>query len=569
MAIARLLKNLVEPQADSARTVELPLLLADEDEWRGHVGALMLTLARGSGRVRLPPSLGPSARQAAEIAISAVLGQTLRQWDATLELRAPEGLPAHLIDGDSLGLPVAVACRAAWRGLEPPARTGFTGRVDPTGRVLPVGGMRLKSEAAAAGGLSALCTGLGAEPGGALPQQEVASLDELWALLWPTPPSAPSRQAARVAGLWLLGPALALTGISAGADHALELGILRLVSSPLAARETAIVALPELERSPDGATRSFRERRDRLAPLIDALVAAGVRSISFDVAFNRADPADDALAAALRRAGAAGVPSVLALRWVDGQGPLPPGSAALAALLTDGAARAAHAQGEGEANRSLAPGRIRLRRWAGAWIWHAAVETVASWSPGVGAPRLEDDPLGRDTLVIGPLRAQAPSGRLSLRPVAPSPCWLWVELGWTPAPLPSGCTPRDDLRDERGLRGRAVWIGVRGAGDSVSLLGVPAAGVDVQAAATEIIAAEAAPRAPGPWLDAVAAGLSCLLAALGRAVLRPGLGGSAILVFLPLLVLLGAAALGWLIAPIPLVVGAIAGATLTTHSKSR
>ena len=113
MSLSRYLKNLFEPRPGPARSVELPLLLADEDEWRGHLGALRLTLAEGSGRVRAEATLGAAARQAAEIAVAAVLGRALPRWDVTLDVRAPEGLPAHIIDGDSLGLPVAVACRAA------------------------------------------------------------------------------------------------------------------------------------------------------------------------------------------------------------------------------------------------------------------------------------------------------------------------------------------------------------------------------------------------------------------------------------------------------------------------
>lgn len=555
---SRDLKELFEPRPTPARTVELPLLLADEDEWRGHLGALRLTLAEGSGRVRAGATLGAAARQAAELAVAAVLGQALPRWDVTLDVRAPEGLPAHIIDGDSLGLPVAVACRAAWRRLAAPQGLGFTGRVDPGGRVLPVGGMRLKAEAAAAGGLRELITGAGGEPGGALPQREVGSLEELWGLLWPTTPQ-PARRAALRSGLLLLGPALAITGITAQADHPLGLSLLRATTSPLPARETAIVALPELERSPEGLTRSFRERRDRLAPLIDQLVVAGARSVSFDLALNRVDPADEALAAALRRARAAGVPSVLALRWVENQGPLPPGSESLARLIPEGVVRAAHAYGEGESNRALDPGRVRLRLWSEGWIWHAAVETVASWSPGVGAPRLEDGALGRDTLIIGPLRPQAPLGRLSLRPVAPSPCWLFTEPDWTPTSIPAGCAPTSDLGAVTALRGRAVWIGVRGAGDLVTLLGVPSTGVDVQAAATEIIAAEAAPRAVGSALDAVLAGLMGPALAAGRRVVRPGAAGLAVLLFAPALALLSAAALGWLIAPVPLLVGALVG----------
>lgn len=103
--------------------MELPLLLVVEDEWRGHPGALRLTLADGGGRVRAEATLGAAARQAAELAVAAVLGRALPRWDVTLDVRAPEGLPAHIIDGDSLGLLVAVACRAAGQGLGVPART--------------------------------------------------------------------------------------------------------------------------------------------------------------------------------------------------------------------------------------------------------------------------------------------------------------------------------------------------------------------------------------------------------------------------------------------------------------
>ena len=551
-------KKVSPPRSDSAKTLELPLLLADEDEWRGHVGALQLTLLPGTGRVTVHVALGAAARQAVEIAVAAVLGRELARWDVTLALRAPDGLPAHVIDGDSLGLPVAVACRAAWRGIAVPPGLGFTGRVDPAGRAGPVGGMRLKSEAAAATGLSRLIAGAGCEQGGALPQEEVSTLAELWERLWPAPPRRPLRRAARVIALLSLGPILALSGLSEPLDNGLSQGTLRVVAAPLPARETAVLALPELERSPDGVWRSFRDRRERLAPLVDALVAAGARSLSFDLALHRADAADEALAEALRRAVSARVPVVLALRWVDGQGPLLPATEPLARLISEGVARAAHAQGEAESGRALDPGRVRLRAWANGWIWHAAVETVASWSPGVGAPRLEEGPLGRDTLVIGPLRAQAPSGRLSLRPVEPSPCWLWVEPGWTPSPTP-GCTPSSEPGAAGELRGRAVWIGVRGADDTFTLLGAPVAGVDVQAAATEVLAAGAAPRRLGPWPDAVLAGLAAPLLALGRWSLRPGLAATVALVAAPLLALAGSAALGWLVAPLPLLLGAAAG----------
>ena len=151
MSLSRNLKKLFEPRPGPARSVELPLLLADEDEWRGHLGALRLTLAEGSGRVRAEASLGAAARQAAELAVAAVLGRALPRWDVTLDVRVPEGLPAHIIDGDSLGLPVAVACRAAWRVMwgacknTCPSEVALRRKVEacagqcPTGRVPPSG----------------------------------------------------------------------------------------------------------------------------------------------------------------------------------------------------------------------------------------------------------------------------------------------------------------------------------------------------------------------------------------------------------------------------------------------
>lgn len=535
----------------AVRVAVVPVLLADEDEWQGHVASLSLELRPGSGRLVGEGPLGPAARQACEIAITAVLGSALSRWDAAWTLKLPTSLPTHVVDGDSLGLPVAVATRAARDGLVVPERTGFSGRVDPAGRIGPVGGVRLKAKAAADAGLLRWFVAPGCEPSEVPPREEVASLDELWPRLWPRADRPPW---ARVAALLLLPPLLALTGLSARPDHALELGLLRAVSAPLPAGETVIVALPALEQGPDGAWRSFRERRARVAALVEELVAARVRSVSFDLAWHRADPADDTLATALRRAAEARVPVVLALHWVEGQGPLLPASPALRALVTEGVVRVAHAQGESEQTRALDPGHVLVRDYAeGRWIWHAAVETVASWSPGLEPPRLDGD-----ALVIGPLRAPSPLGRLSLRPVVRSTCWLWTEPGWTPAPSP-GCEARQTLRDLDALRGAAVWVGVRGEEDAFSLLGVPVAGVDVQAAATEVLASSRAPRAAGLGLDALAAGLVGLLLALARLGARPGVVPALALALLPPLGLAGLAALSWLVAPIPVLLATAAG----------
>lgn len=539
----------------AAAALEMPLLLADEDEWVGHVGTLSLAMRPGVGLLEADAVFGDSARQALEIAAAAALGRERARVDLCFRVRLPPGLPTHVIDGDSVGLVAATLCAAAARGEAPPQQIGLTGRVDLQGRTGPAGGLRLKAKAAKEAGFERLITGAGCEPTDELPADEVLTLDALWSRLWPR-----RRRASwiRALALLLLGPALSLLGLSAVADHRLCLLLLRATSAPVPAAETAIIALPETERSPNGALKSFRERRARLPVLLDQLVAAGARSVSLDVALNRADPADAALARSVTAAAAQGVPVILTARWLEGQGPWLPADPALNAVITAGQARLSQAEGEGEGQRVLEPGRLRVRRWADRWIWHAAVETVASWTPRVGAPRLGDGPEGRDMLIIGPIRVNAPGERVTLRPVEPSPCWLWVEAGWS-APNVSGCPSTGELAGQPALAGRAVWIGVRSQDDAFTLFGEPVAGVDVQAAATEVIAAGAAPRELGLAANALIAAAMGPLWALGRSVARPGLGADLALGGVAIGALAGAAVLGWLVGPIPALVSAAAG----------
>lgn len=545
-------------QADKSARAQVALY--DELARVGHIGWIELELRPGAGRVVGPARLDAAARLAAEVAIRAALGRRWDRWDATWSVQLTANLPVQKIKGDSLGLAVAVAARAALQSRVVPADCVFTGAVNARGELGEVGGVPEKAAAAAAQGAATLVVPPGAPSFSAPGRLEITEIERLFERLWPARRWA---LAARTTALALLGPALVASELLARPDASLRQALASVATAPLEARNTAIVLTPAQERAPDGTLLSFRQRRSELPRLVQDLVAAGVRSITLDRALTPEDPSDEALAAALRAAVAQGVPVVLAIRWREG--PMLPAAAALRSLLEDGTVHSGLTEFERPAGADLALALLVSGRATGddGRTWHAAAETVALWSRQYRPPRWSDR-----QLQIGALAVPAPAGRVWLRPTQPSPCWMVVAAGYEPTPQ-TRCTAVATLADQQGLAGRAAVVGVPSDEDTVTLGGRVAYGVELNAAAIENLAVGGALRPWGVGARTAASALATLAAGAIVAVSAARRRGHAIAVvgLLTLAGLAGLATLGVLLDVLPTLLGVIAAAAAGDHLR--
>ncbi len=112
----------------------------------------------GTGKIELTGSLGDVMKESAHIAVSyirahaAELGvDPMFYKDKDLHIHVPEGAVPK--DGPSAGVTMVTAITSALSGKNVRADIAMTGEITLTGRVLPIGGLREKSSAAAAAGI--------------------------------------------------------------------------------------------------------------------------------------------------------------------------------------------------------------------------------------------------------------------------------------------------------------------------------------------------------------------------------------------------------------------------------
>ncbi len=140
----------------------------------GDILHIEATRMAGKGRLTLTGQLGDVMKESAEIALSYVRSQTLRlgidpaAFDTSdVHLHVPAGaLPK---DGPSAGVAMVMALISLFGNRPLPADVGITGEITLRGRVLPVGGVKMKALAAHRAGLKTVF----------LPSKNSADLDEL------------------------------------------------------------------------------------------------------------------------------------------------------------------------------------------------------------------------------------------------------------------------------------------------------------------------------------------------------------------------------------------------------
>lgn len=504
MSLQRFLHARLKRSDLADNSARVRIVLADEDAWLGYAGWLELRLSPGSGRVRAAVAVDAAARASVEIGVAVALGDRAGRWDVWWTVALSGDLPVQVIHGDSLGLAAAVAARAALQGHLVPEEIAFTGRVDLQGEVDAVGLVALKAAAAAQAGLRTLVVPPDAPAFPAPDRLEARSAADLFRRLWPEHRAV---RALPVLGALAAGPLLVGLGLLETADLPVRAALLHAAQAPLPATSTALVLNPVQEREGDRVW-TYQQRRARLAPLVDALVAAGVASITLDRTPLAEDPSDPALADALRRAAAAGVPVVMALGWRDGL--LLPASPDLRAVIDAQLVQTGIAEFETPSSGDMALGHLKARDRGADWVWHAAARTVTSWQ------RHRQDPTFRDgRLYLGATSVSAPAGRVTLPSVAPSRCLLWTEPGFATRPLP-GCDAVSTLDQQTWLTGRAAVVGVRTDRDRVTRDGTWIYGVDQQAAAIESLAAG---RSILPWSLPERTAIAALFSALPAAIL--------------------------------------------------
>ena|GEM_PF-1970195 len=295
-----------------------------------------------------------------------------------------------------------------------------------------------------------------------------------------TEPAAARHSWAAPAAVLALPALVALLQVSAPFDVWAHAWLLRVVDGPLPSTLTAVLPL-----SVEGDLRAFRQQ---YPALLHALADAGAASVTFDLAFSAADPADADFATAVQALADRGIPVFAAGRWRDGQleGP---GTPELASVLHTGVAVL-----ETEGWQQLQLGRVPAHVWSAGTArdeWALSVLTVQSWAPRLAGPAF-DDRAGQ--LTVAGRTILAPDGRFSLHPVTPPP-----ELSLD-AP--------DRWPD---IHGRAVIVGVLDDHDRFLTRTGVAHGLYLQAAAVETLAAGRSPM-PAGRLENV---LLALVAAVG------------------------------------------------------
>jgi len=487
--------------------------LVVDGQGRGHVVEVLVTLSPGGSGTWTAQAIERDALIAAQLAVAVALGPQAEHWAVRWQVRG-----SRAIRGSSLGLAVAVATRAAQRGQETPAGHAFTGGVDLDGSLASVFGVPAKLRAAAEAGLERVTVpatelaGLGTPDGlhvdGAADVEPV--LEALFGL-----PERPEH--GRRWPRWLvpvLPVAMAWTGLTDPLDGVVQGPALRLALGELDPQLTAVLPLPE--------TSDTRALRPDYPALFATLAQAGATAIVLDVTLGAVTDHDEALAAGIAAAAAAGTPVVLpvVLRQGHWEGPGHPAVASAASLGTI----------ELEADALFGQVRrapVQLRANDGTPRWHAAVAALAA--------HLDAEPeLQPGFLRLGVTRNPVSLDRLWLPPVAASPRLEWSDPG-------------------AGAAGRVVLLG-RATGKA-DLFPTPSGrryGVEVHAALVETLGAQAGLRRASAAFDAGLATITGVMTAL-MALALPG-RRRWLALGVPSLALAGgllALGAGWLLAPTP------------------
>ena len=454
---------------------------------RGHVVEVAVTLDPDGAGVQHAPEIARDAQVAAQLAVAVALGPQASEFGVTWAIRGNTE-PVH---GTSLGLPLAVAIRCAHQGLSIPSGWAFTGGLDLDGRLAPVSGIPAKVRAAGTAGLRHVAVpveGLGTldAPAGVevLPTR---SFDRLMERLHPTVAPRAVRPWRRRMLVLLLPVLAAFTGLTNRFEPLIHDPLLRAIHGPLPADNTAILAFEP--------QRDARELRAQHPAVIDGLVAAGARTIFFDVTMISQTPHDAEIGAAIQRARDAGVAVVMPVVMEAGKVLLPEAEAIRSAAWFGPVVA--------QADTTLwhvrrAPVRIRTVKHGD--YWHGAVQAARGHLSLTEEPRVSDG-----TLIVGPTRNPVWADVIYLHPAQPSPILDY-----------------DDPQTWAGARGRTVLIGEMGGVDDIHRTDAETVyGVQIEAALVETLLQQAAPRVASPEINTLVALLIGLLTAgLGLALPR-------------------------------------------------
>jgi len=479
------------PQAHPTRVPSSPTMVVGQRSCQ--VSALIVDAAGRGHRVEVgvvidddgtgvlhPPNVGRDAEVAAQLSTAVALGSTADECGIRWDVR---GFTAEL-HGTSLGLPLAVALWCALNERTPPTGFGFTGGVDLDGRIAPVSGVPAKLRAAADAGCHTVfvpADGLGnLELPQGLTVLPARSFDGVLTRLFPDR-QRNQKRGPNLRFLALLVPILmALTALTARIEPLAHDPLLRWIHGPLPADNTAIVAFEP--------QRDARALRAKHPEVIDALVAAGAKSIFFDVILLAETPNDKAIAEAIERARNAGVPVILPL-MTENREVLYPESADLRDAAWFGAVVAQTDTTFWQVRR--AP--MRIRSLDGSVHWHAAAQTARGHLAADTEPRIE-----QGDLIIGPTRNPVWADLVYLHPAEPSPIISYSN--------PEGFDQAN---------GRSVLIGEMGGADDVHRTAAGTVyGVEIEAALIETLLQQRAPRLASPEINAALALLVGLCTAL-------------------------------------------------------
>lgn len=461
--------------------------LVVDGEGRGHMVRIAVALDQDGSGVQHAPGVARDAQVAAQLAVAVALGDQASDMGVKWAIRGN----TDAVHGTSMGLPLAVAIWCAHQGVSVPQGWAFTGGLDLDGRVAPVSGVPAKVRAAGAAGCEKIAVpadGLGAldVPAGVevVPTRTFTGLMDR---LFPREEQVSVRPWRRRLLLLAVPVLMAFTGLTGRLEPLVHDPLLRAFHGRLPADNTAILAFAP--------QRDARALRSQHSAVIDGLVAAGARTIFFDVTMTAETPHDVDIAHAIERAKAAGVAVVMPVVMEAGQVMLPK-SQALRDAAWFGPVLA-------QADTSLwhvrrAP--VRIRTIDDGDFWHAAVQSVRGHLSTREPPRVTDD-----TLVIGPTRNPVWADLIYLHPAQPSPVMSYSE-------------PETWAQ----VSGRTVLVGEMGGADDIHRTDAETVyGVEIEAALIETMLQQRAPRLASSEINSLVALLVGLLtAALGLALPR-------------------------------------------------
>lgn len=502
---------------------------------KGHVVHLTVTVnPNGHGMVH-PPNVSRDAIVAAQVSASVALGSEAKRVEIRWGFRDFTGE----VRGTSLGLPLTVAIWCAANGKRLPAEITFTGGVDMDGSVAPVSGIPAKLRAAASAGMNTAfvpAEGLGQLnlPAG-LEVHPVRTFESVVASIF-GPHKPHDRRGLRWDFAIFLVPFLmAMTGLSSRVEPLLVDPILRTTHGPLQSDNTAIVAFDP--------QRDARALRSRHAETIDALVAAGAKSIFFDVILLAETEHDPSIAAAIGRAFDSGVPVILPL-MAENDAVLYPESAALRDAAWFGAVLAQTDTTFWQVRR--AP--MRLYSLDGEEVWHAAAQTVRAHLGVDDLPLIIEG-----ELVIGPSR----------NPV-------WADVTYLHPSEPTPVVSYNEPEAFQAVRGRSVLVGEMGGADDVHRIDSGAVyGVEIEAALIETLLQQRAPRIVSPEISGVWALFVGIATALLGLALPPNRRKLAWVVpACGLAICVALITAGILVAAVPMLVASLCGVWLAARTPA-